>query len=55
MAHAIAHGTRTAGSRARAGTPLPRGDALDPMRGILVGALLSLAGFWLPLAFVLTH
>jgi len=53
MAHALAH---------RAGTPtyrayrsLPRDDALDPIRGIVIGVLASIAGFWLPLALVLVH
>ena len=54
MAHALAH---------RAGTPtyrgdrrsVPRDDALDPIRGIIIGVLLSVAGFWLPLALFLAH
>ena len=28
-------------------------DALAPMRGIIAGMLVSLAGFWIPLALVL--
>lgn len=28
-------------------------DALVPMRGIMAGTLISLAGFWIPLALVL--
>lgn len=30
-------------------------DALDPIRGILVGALISIVGFWLPLALALSR
>jgi hypothetical protein len=53
MAHALAHGIRrprTGGKRARF-----MEDALDPIRGILIGTLLSIAGFWLPLALALTQ
>jgi hypothetical protein len=28
-------------------------DALDPMRGIVFGALVSVAAFWLPLALMI--
>ena len=30
-------------------------DDLDAIRGIINGVLLSLAGFWIPLAFLLTR
>ena len=30
-------------------------DPLDAIRGIILGTLLSLATFWMPLAFALTH
>jgi hypothetical protein len=30
-------------------------DALDPIRGILVGTLISIFGFWLPLALALSR
>ncbi|HLX29749.1 MAG TPA: hypothetical protein VKV24_14810 [Casimicrobiaceae bacterium] len=30
-------------------------DALDPIRGILAGTLISIVGFWLPLALALTR
>jgi len=30
-------------------------DALDAIRGIIMGTLLSLAAFWMPLAIALTH
>jgi hypothetical protein len=53
MAHALTHGIRTPrtyGKRARV-----MEDALDPIRGILIGTLLSIAGFWLPLALALTQ
>lgn len=53
MAHTLVHGVRTPARRVRR-TP-PRESALDPIRGIMIGALLSIAGFWLPLALVLTH
>lgn len=53
MAHTLAHDMRTTASRVR--RPLPREDVLDPVRGILIGALLSIAGFWIPLAYLLTH
>ena len=33
----------------------PRDDGLDPMRGILIGTLLSVLGFWLPLALTLAR
>jgi hypothetical protein len=29
-------------------------DALDPIRGILLAALISIVGFWLPLALALS-
>ena len=51
MAHTVAHGMRR--STDRVYRTLPRGDALDPIRGILIGALLAIAGFWLPLALLL--
>lgn len=31
----------------------PRADSQDAVRGILLGVLLSMAGFWLPLALLL--
>ncbi|HJU20995.1 MAG TPA: hypothetical protein VJ891_00675 [Casimicrobiaceae bacterium] len=30
-------------------------DALDPIRGILLAALISIVGFWLPLALTLSR
>ena len=48
MAHRLVHGARTRAARSR--RPPPREDALDPIRGIMIGALLSIVGFWLPLA-----
>ena len=53
MGHAIAHSLRTTHVRWR--PPHAAGDALDPARGILVGMLLSVLGFWLPLALALTQ
>ncbi len=53
MGHAIAHSFRTTHVRWR--PPQAAGDALDPVRGILFGMLLSVLGFWLPLALALTH
>jgi hypothetical protein len=53
MAHTLVHRARTAAACVR--RPSPREDALDPIRGIVIGALLSIVGFWLPLAFVVTH
>lgn len=53
MGHAIAHRLRTTHVRWR--PPQAVGDALDPVRGILFGILLSVLGFWLPLALAVTH
>ena len=53
MVHSMVHGVRTPVTYVRRRPP--RGDALDPIRGILIGALLSMAGFWLPLALLLAH
>jgi hypothetical protein len=53
MAHALAHTAATPTHRAH--RPLPREEALDPIRGIMIGVLLSIAGFWLPLALVLAR
>jgi hypothetical protein len=53
MAHALAHRARTPTFRVHRSRP--REDALDPMRGIIMGVLLSVAGFWLPLALILAH
>ena len=53
MAHSMVHGVRTPVTYVR--RPPPREDALDPIRGIMLGALLSIAGFWLPLALALAH
>lgn len=53
MAHSLVHGVRTPVTYVRRRPP--REDALDPIRGIMIGALLSIAGFWLPLVFVLAH
>jgi len=33
----------------------PADDALAPIRGILIGSLLSVFGFWLPLALALAR
>jgi len=30
-------------------------DALDAIRGVIAGTVLSVLGFWLPLAIVLAH
>jgi hypothetical protein len=49
----MVHGARTSATYVR--RPPFREDALDSIRGVMIGALLSIAGFWLPLAFVLTH
>jgi hypothetical protein len=53
MAHALAHPARTPTLRVHRARP--REDALDPIRGIMIGALLSIAGFWLPLALILAR
>jgi hypothetical protein len=53
MAQTLVHGLRAPAARLR--RPPPREDALDPIRGIMIGALLSIAGFWLPLAVALSH
>jgi hypothetical protein len=58
MAHALAHHARTPTFRVHRGSRAiarPHEDALDPMRGIIIGVLLSVAGFWLPLALILAH
>ncbi len=52
MASTLAHGVWPA-------APISRhrdnrvDDPLDPMRGVVIGTLLSLLGFWLPLALLL--
>lgn len=53
MAHALSH--RAATPTHRVSRPVPRDDALAPIRGIVIGALLSIVGFWLPLALVLAR
>jgi len=53
MAHALAHRARTPTLRVHRARP--REDALDPARGIIIGVLLSVAGFWLPLALFLAQ
>jgi hypothetical protein len=53
MAHALAHHARTPTFRVH--RVRPREDALDPMRGIIIGVLFSVAGFWLPLVLILAH
>jgi len=53
MGHALAHSLGTTHVRWRPGQTV--GDPLDPVRGILFGILLSVLGFWLPLALTLTH
>jgi hypothetical protein len=46
---------RTAGTGDSSLRRTPRDDALDPIRGILFGTLLSVLGFWLPLALTLSR
>ncbi|HET8584105.1 MAG TPA: hypothetical protein VFM89_00060 [Casimicrobiaceae bacterium] len=53
MAHALAYRARTPTLRVHRSQP--REDALDPARGIITGVLLSVAGFWLPLALFLAY
>jgi hypothetical protein len=53
VAHTAAHGMRRSTERVWRGLPGRNEDPLDPIRGILIGALLAIAGFWLPLAFLL--
>jgi hypothetical protein len=53
MAHALAYRARTPTLRVHRSQS--REDALDPARGIITGVLLSVAGFWLPLALFLAH
>ena len=40
-------------ARARGQSTAMVDDPLDPMRGVLIGTLMSVLGFWLPLALVL--
>ena len=59
MNHILTEKFATALPALRPPIPEPRfrrrgDDALDPVRGILVGALLSVLVFWLPLALTLT-
>jgi len=35
--------------------PQAEDDPLDAIRGILFGTLASIVGFWIPLAYSLTH
>lgn len=53
MAHTLAQ--PFAGTRAPRRERLADDHPLDAARGILFGLMLSLLGFWLPLALVLTQ
>jgi hypothetical protein len=53
MGHTLAHHFAT--TRAPRRECLRGDDPLDAARGILVGLMLSILGFWLPLALVLTQ
>jgi hypothetical protein len=55
MAHAQLVAPRARTPARRIHRARPRDDTLDPVRGIMIGALLSIAGFWLPLALVLAR
>jgi hypothetical protein len=51
MGHALVHPVRLSQYAWRQ-TKSPS-DALDPMRGIVCAMLVSVIGFWIPLAFAL--
>jgi len=57
MAHTLTHDGRPAESysrhRTRANNPTLADDPLDAARGVIFGVLISVLGFWLPLAIVL--
>ena len=53
MAHALTQGIRTSHAHERRMPAVD--DSLNPIRGIVIGTLLSIIGFWLPLALVLTR
>ena len=57
MAHTLTHNGRPAVSfsrqRTRAYNPTLADDPLDAARGIIFGVMISVLGFWLPLAIAL--
>jgi hypothetical protein len=52
MAHTLTHPVLASNPYRQAANP--PADSLDAMRGILFAVLLSIAGFWIPLALVLS-